>query len=137
VLNFVFSLLIAGGDINTLTNMDQPKIERVLRLMKLLTANNCLTIDEMADKLGLTPRTVYRYIDTFRDAGFVVTKANNWPRLIPTLLFKDIKRVDTFYGKKRSPQVAIESIDEINLLKQNQKKKLYTSMITTTWPIPS
>ena len=52
--------------------MDQPKLERLLRLMKILTANNSLTVDEIADKLGISSRSVYRYIDTFRDAGFVI-----------------------------------------------------------------
>lgn len=108
--------------------MDQPKIERVLRLMKLLTANNCLTIDEMADKLGLTPRTVYRYIDTFRDAGFVVKKANNCPRLdTNSPYFKDISELIHFTEEEAFIlKSAIESIDENNLLKQNLKKKLYT-----------
>ena len=53
--------------------MDQPKLERLLRLMKLLTANNSLTVDEIAEKLGISARSVYRYIDTFKDAGFVIT----------------------------------------------------------------
>lgn len=56
------------------TTMDQPKLERLLRLMKMLTANNSLTVDEIADKLGISSRSVYRYIDTFRDAGFVIKK---------------------------------------------------------------
>ncbi|WP_317125856.1 HTH domain-containing protein [Seramator thermalis] len=50
------------------------KLERLLRLMKMLTANNSLTVDEIADKLGISSRSVYRYIDTFRDAGFVIKK---------------------------------------------------------------
>lgn len=61
--------------------MDQPKLERLLRLMKMLTANNSLTVDEIADKLGISSRSVYRYIDTFRDAGFVIKKTNNCPKL--------------------------------------------------------
>ena len=40
--------------------MDQPKIERVLRLMWLLTANDTYTIEELADMLDTSPRTIYR-----------------------------------------------------------------------------
>lgn len=49
--------------------MDQPKITKLLRLMKLLTGNVSRTIDQVAAELGITPRTVYRYIDTIREAG--------------------------------------------------------------------
>ncbi|MBZ4674438.1 MAG: hypothetical protein JG772_126, partial [Dysgonamonadaceae bacterium] len=41
---------------STKTTMDQPKLERLLRLMKMLTANNSLTVDEIADKLGISSR---------------------------------------------------------------------------------
>ena len=54
--------------------MDQPKIERVLRLMWLLTANDTYTIEELADMLDTSPRTIYRYLDTFKAAGFSVRK---------------------------------------------------------------
>ena len=32
--------------------MDQPKIERMLRLMKMMSGNTNYTIDELAEKLG-------------------------------------------------------------------------------------
>lgn len=54
--------------------MDQPKIVNLLRLMKLLTGNVSRTIDQVAAELGITLRTVYRYIDTIREAGFVTNK---------------------------------------------------------------
>ena len=54
--------------------MDQPKIERLLRLMKLMSGNLNFTVDELADKLDTTDRTIYRYFDTFKAAGFTVTK---------------------------------------------------------------
>ena len=50
--------------------MDQPKIERLLRLMKMLSGPVDHTVDELAEILGMTPRTVYRYFDTFKSAGF-------------------------------------------------------------------
>ena len=52
--------------------MDQPKIERMLRLMKMLASNKNYTIDDLAERLGLSYRSIYRYIDTFKDSGFVV-----------------------------------------------------------------
>jgi predicted DNA-binding transcriptional regulator YafY len=46
--------------------MEQPKIERMLRLLKLLTANNRYTISDLANRLQTSDRTIYRYIDSFR-----------------------------------------------------------------------
>lgn len=54
--------------------MDQTKITKLLRLMKLLTGNVSRTIDQLAVEMGITPRTIYRYIDTIRESGFVVNK---------------------------------------------------------------
>ena len=54
--------------------MDQTKIVKLLRLMKLLTGNVSRSIDQLAEEIGITSRTVYRYIDDIRDAGFVVNK---------------------------------------------------------------
>jgi predicted DNA-binding transcriptional regulator YafY len=108
--------------------MDQPKLERLLRLMKLLTANNSLTVDEIAAKLAISQRTVYRYIDTFREAGFVIKKTDNFPKLDKSSrYFKDISELIHFTEEEAYIlKSAIENIDENNLLKQNLKKKLYT-----------
>ena len=65
----------------TNNRMDQPKIERLLRLMKMLTANTELTVDEIAERLDMSRRTVYRYIDTFRAAGFILKKSGSYIRI--------------------------------------------------------
>ena len=57
--------------------MDQPKIERLLRLMKMMAGNRNYTIDELAESLGISYRSVYRYIETFKDSGFVVEKLHS------------------------------------------------------------
>ena len=73
-------------------------------------------------------RSVYRYIDTFRDAGFVIKKTNNCPKLDKSSpYFKEISELIHFTEEEAYIlKSAIESIDENNLLKQNLKKKLYT-----------
>ena len=108
--------------------MDQPKLERLLRVMKMLTANNSLTVDEISDQLSISPRSVYRYIDTFREAGFVIKKKNNCIKLDKSSpYFKDISDLLHFSPEEAYIlKEAIESIDENNVLKQNLKKKLYT-----------
>ena len=57
--------------------MDQPKIERMLRLMKMMSGNTNYTIEELASKLGMSYRSVYRYIDTFKASGFTVIKVRS------------------------------------------------------------
>ncbi len=54
--------------------MDQPKIERMLRLMKMMSGNINYSVEELSEKLEMSDRTIYRYIDTFKNAGFTVTK---------------------------------------------------------------
>lgn len=107
--------------------MDQPKIERLLRLMKLLTANTTYTVDELAERLDMSRRTIYRYIDTFREAGFVIKKSGDCIRLDKASPhFKDISQLVHFTEEEAVIlKTAIESIDDTNLLKQNLKRKLY------------
>ena len=54
--------------------MDQPKIQRLLRLMRMLQGNVNLSVEEIAQRLNTSTRTIYRYIDTFKDAGYVVDR---------------------------------------------------------------
>lgn len=54
--------------------MGQPKIERMLRMIQLLASNTNYTLDEIADRLELSRRSMFRYIDTFKNAGFVVQR---------------------------------------------------------------
>lgn len=108
--------------------MDQPKVERLLRLMKMMTGNVSYTISDLSERLDMSVRTIYRYIDTFREAGFVVKKQGDVFRLDKSSpYFKDISQLIHFTEEEAYIlKNAIESIDESNLLKQNLKKKLYT-----------
>ncbi len=54
--------------------MELEKFERQLRLMELLTQNHRLTVEEIGCELGMNRRTVYRYIDAFKQMGFIVRK---------------------------------------------------------------
>ena len=106
--------------------MDQPKLERLLRLMKLLTANTTYNVDQLAERLRMSRRTIYRYIDTFREAGFVIKKSGDCIRLDKeSPHFRDISQLVHFTEEEAVIlKNAIESIDDSNLLKQNLKRKL-------------
>ena len=108
--------------------MDQPKLERLLRLMKLLTANTTYNVDQLAERLDMSRRTVYRYIDPFREAGFVIKKSGDCIRLDKeSPHFRDISQLVHFTEEEALIlKNAIENIDDNNLLKQNLKRKLYS-----------
>lgn len=106
--------------------MDQPKIERMLRLMMLLTANNRYTVEELSSKLDTSVRTIYRYIDTFKEAGFLINKSGDYFRIDKrSKYFKDISQLVHFTEEEAYIlNSAIESIDPTNTIKQNLKAKL-------------
>lgn len=107
--------------------MEQPKIERVLRLMKMMTGNTNYTVDEMAERLGISYRSVYRYIDTFKDAGFVVQRKNGGIYKLgkDSRYFKEISQLIHFTDEEAYiVNQLIEGLDNTNMLKQNLRKKL-------------
>ena len=108
--------------------MEQPKIERVLRLMQLLTGNVNYTINDLADKLDTSYRSIYRYLDTFKDAGFVVQKVGDYYRLgKESKYFEDISQLVHFTDEEAYVvNNLIEGLDDNNILKQNLRKKLAT-----------
>jgi predicted DNA-binding transcriptional regulator YafY len=108
--------------------LEQAKIDRLLRLMKMLTGNMSYTLSEIAYRLDMSERTVYRYIETFKDAGFVVKKNGNIYKLDKdSPHFKDISDLLHFTEEESHIlQKAIDSIAETNIYKQNLKKKLGT-----------
>lgn len=108
--------------------MDQPKIERLLRLMKMLTGNISYRIEDIANRLDMSNRTIYRYIDTFREAGFVIKRSGDVYKIDKSSpYFKDISSLLHFTEEESHIlKKAIDSIDENNLMKQNLKRKLAT-----------
>ena len=114
--------------------MEQPKIERVLRLMKMMTGNNNYTIEDMAERLGISYRSVYRYIETFKDSGFVVHRKEGGIYKLgkESRYFKDISQLIHFTDEEAHiVNQLIEGLDNTNMLKQNLRKKL-TSVYNCT-----
>ena len=113
--------------IKSVTTMDQPKIERVLRLMKLMAGGINYTVEELADKLQTSPRSIYRYIETFKDAGFVVQKLEGGVYKLgkESRYFKEISQLIHFTDEEAHiVNQLIESLDNTNMLKQNLRRKL-------------
>lgn len=109
--------------------MDQPKLERLLKLMKLMTGNVNYTVDDLAERLDTSYRSIYRYIETFKRAGFVVHKLEGGVYKLgkESRYFKDISQLVHFTDEEAHiVNQLIEGLDDTNTLKQNLRKKLVT-----------
>ena len=107
--------------------MDQPKIERVLRLMKMMTSANRYTVEELAERLDTSYRSIYRYIDTFKEVGFVVHKEEGGVYRLgkESPYFKDISQLIHFTDEEAHiVNQLIGALDDTNMLKQNLRRKL-------------
>ncbi len=107
--------------------MDQTKIVKLLRLMKTLTGNVSKTIDQVAKEMGITPRTVYRYIGDIRDAGFVVAKlySNVYAMGKVGRGLTDFNKLIYFTEEEAYITAKlIEGIDNNNVLKRDLQRKL-------------
>ena len=104
---------------------DQAKLRRLLELIMYLVRGS-YTIKEISRKLDTTTRTVYRYIDTLNEAGFVVTKEDKHYQI--KKLSNDFKNItDLLYFSKEDASIlysAIDSIDDGTVMKQDLKRKL-------------
>lgn len=107
--------------------MDQPKIERLLKLMKLMTGNVNYTVDDLAERLDTSYRSIYRYIETFKDAGFVVHKLEGGVYKLgkESRYFQDISQLIHFTDEEAHiVNELIAGLDDTNMLKQNLRRKL-------------
>lgn len=106
--------------------MEQPRIDRVIQVMKYMSKPR--TVAEIAKKMDTTYRSVYRYIETFKDAGIVVIKEGNTYRLSKeSKPYRDFSQLLSFTQEESYIiSRAIDSIDDNNELKQSLRRKLMT-----------
>lgn len=106
--------------------MDQPKIERMLRLMQYLTGNTYYTIDDLKEKLHLSKRSIYRYLDTFKAVGYVVQRIGEGIyRMEKFRNNKDLSKI-VYFSEEEAYVVSnlIDRLDSTNAMKQGLKRKL-------------
>lgn len=107
--------------------MDQPKIERMLRVMQYLSSNTNYTLDEIGHHLGLSRRSLFRYIDTFKSAGFSVTRVSEGVYQMTTYNkeYSDISQL-VYFSEDEAIILAhlIENLSGTNALKEGLQRKL-------------
>jgi predicted DNA-binding transcriptional regulator YafY len=102
--------------------------------MKMMTGNMNYTVEDLAERLETSPRSIYRYIETFKDAGFVVQKVDGGVYRLgkESKYFKSISQLIHFTDEEAHiVNQLIEALDDTNMLKQNLRKKL-TSVYNCT-----
>lgn len=107
--------------------MDQPKIERLLRLIMLMASKADHTIEDMSVKLGITSRSVYRYIDTLRDCGFAIDKKRSNLYKLVKIPNSSVDFNKLIYFSDEEACIInslISSLDNTNSLKTILQKKL-------------
>ena len=109
--------------------MDQAKLEKMLILMKELSDNEQYTVQDLARKLHTTTRTIYRYLDTFMEAGFSIVKRAPGIYSLTTLgkKFVDFSKL-VMFSREEAFLVSnlISSLDNTNSLKKGLIRKLAT-----------
>lgn len=92
-----------------------------------MTGNVNYTVNDLADRLETSYRSIYRYIESFKDAGFVVQKLDGGVYKLSkeSPQFKDISQLVHFTDEEAHiVNQLIEGLDDTNMLKQNLRKKL-------------
>ena len=57
---------------------DQAKFQKMLEVLLLLYCQYGRTIAELSERFEISQRTVYRYLDTFKQVGFVIENTNGY-----------------------------------------------------------
>lgn len=110
-----------------MSQIEQAKIERVLRLITLLSGNVGYTITELAERLDTSYRSIYRYIETFKDAGFVVTKDGHGFYHLGQDRGRGRDFADLIHFSDEEAELVnqvLDALDDDNVLKQNLRRKL-------------
>ncbi len=106
--------------------MELGTFERQLRLMVLLTQNRAYTVDELCRKLDMSRRTVYRYIELFRDTGFVVKKQGDCYRLDKeSPFFREITQLVHFTDEEAlTLRYVLDTLSDTDVRARQLRRKL-------------
>ncbi len=109
--------------------MDQPKIERLLRLMLLMSDKSRLySVSELSSIIDISERSIYRYLDTFESSGFIVKRVNSKVWLArESDMFKSISELVYFTTEEAQViKELIDSLDTSDYFINGIKNKLYS-----------
>ncbi|NLI23991.1 MAG: WYL domain-containing protein [Bacteroidales bacterium] len=106
---------------------DQPKIERILKLIIFLSTGTGHTIKEIAEAIEISERTAFRYLDTLNHAGFFVERNHEYYQLRYNERGKALS--DLLHFSKEEAHLlaqAINSLEGDSVVLTNLREKLYS-----------
>lgn len=107
--------------------IEQAKVERLLRMIQLMSGPRNYKVDELCRELEMSRRTFYRYVETFKDAGFVVEKKSGGIYRIAQMSPKCSNLENLIYFSKEEAYLVnnlIDHLDQTNSLKAGLHRKL-------------
>ena len=105
--------------------MRHDKLEMQLQLLLALSQNKSLTVDELSRRFGLSRRSLYYYLDFYRDCGFIVEKQGPYYRIDrESPFFKQLIARISFSEEEAIAIMRILNKVEEDALVRNIKRKL-------------
>ena len=107
---------------------DQAKFQKMLEILLVLDCRYGRPIHEIAERFGISERTVYRYMDTFKQVGFVIENNNGFFKINKEeSTSQDISQLLHFTEEEAFIlSKAIHAIEDGSELKGKLAKKLYS-----------
>ncbi len=107
---------------------DQAKFQKMLEVLLLLDCQYGRTITELSERFEISQRTVYRYLDTFKQVGFVIENTNGYFKIDKeNTTVQEISHLLHFSEEEAFIlSKAIHSIEDTDELKSKVVKKLYS-----------
>ncbi|MFC6876907.1 helix-turn-helix transcriptional regulator [Flavobacterium myungsuense] len=107
---------------------DQAKFQKMLEVLLLLDCQYGRTITELSERFEISPRTVYRYLDTFKQVGFVIENTNGYFKIDKeNTTVQEISHLLHFSEEEAFIlSKAIHSIEDTDEFKSKLVKKLYS-----------
>lgn len=107
---------------------DQAKFQKMLEVLLLMDCQYGRTITELSDRFEISQRTVYRYLDTFKQVGFVIENTNGYFKIDKeNTTVQEISHLLHFSEEEAFIlSKAIHSIEDTDEFKSKLVKKLYS-----------
>jgi predicted DNA-binding transcriptional regulator YafY len=106
---------------------DQAKFQRMLEILMKLSGSYGYSIKQLASDFNSSERTIYRYLTTFKNAGFLIENHNGYFKIDKKSPdYKDLSKLIHFSEEEAHIlSRAIHLIDDENKFKNELYEKLY------------